>query len=58
MQRNLSVTMEEVSILATSLESVGHLMTLEAVWIDVIKPELNAKDEYRSRALVIRLLQF
>ena len=50
--------MEEVSILATSLESVGHLMTLEAVWIDVIKPELNAKDEYRSRALVIRLLQF
>ena len=58
MQRNLSVTMEEVSILATSLESVGHLMTLEAVWINVIKPELNAKDEYRSRALVIRLLQF
>ena len=55
-QCNVSLTMEYVSILATSLGSLGHLMTLEALWINSIKPEINTKDEYRSRALVIRLL--
>ena len=48
MQCNLSLTMENVSILATSLGSVGHLMMLEALWINAIKPELNTKDEYRN----------
>jgi len=31
--------------------STYHLMTLEALYIKSIKPSINTKDEYRSRAL-------
>ena len=33
----------------------NHLLTLEALWIDDLKPTLNTKDEYRSRTLTIKL---
>jgi len=35
--------------------STYHLMTLEALYIKSIKPSINTKDEYRSRALTIKI---
>ena len=49
------LSMENVVILASSSKSIFHLMTLEALMINEIKPVLNTKDEYRSRALVIKI---
>ena len=49
------LTMENVTILRTSNKSVYHLMTLEALMINHYKPNLNTKDEYRSRSLVIKI---
>ena len=46
--------MENVNIIASTLKSITYLMTLEALFINDIKPSLNTKDEYRSRALVIK----
>ena len=51
---NTEVTMNNVKIVASSLKSSTHLMTFEALLINDIKPSLNKKDEYRSRALVIK----
>ena len=31
-----------------------HLLTLEALYIGEIRPELNTKDEYQSRELTIK----
>ena len=36
-------------------EGESHLLTLEALWIEEIKPALNVKDEYRSKTLTIKL---
>ena len=49
------ITMENVSILCTTTKSANYLMTLEALMINEVKPILNTKDEYRSRALVIKI---
>ena len=45
---------DNVVILASS-KFTHQLMTLEALLINDIKPSLNTKDEYRSRALVIKI---
>ena len=51
-----SLTMENVEIIASSLKrTMGHLLTLEALAIKSLKPNLNTKDEYRSRTLTIKL---
>ena len=52
---NCVLSMNDVSILAVSLKSVTHLMTLEALWINEINPCVNTKDEYKSRTLVIKI---
>ena len=52
---NVQLTMSDVSIIASPLRTVSHLMTLEALCINDLKPSLNTKDEYRSRALVIKI---
>lgn len=49
------LSIENVKILTTTFKSVYHLMTLEALFIDAIKPGLNTKDEFRSRALTIKI---
>ena len=41
----------DVNILASSSRLAQYLMTLEALWIDKVKPNLNTKDEYKSRKL-------
>ena len=51
---NGSVKIDDVIILAASTRSISHLLTLEALFINAIKPSLNTKDEYRSRALTIK----
>ena len=42
-----------VTILDKS-RSYVRLLTLEALWINKLKPKLNTKDEYRSRALTLK----
>ena len=49
------VTMDDVTILDQSSISLPHLMVLEALWIEEIKPELNTKDEFKSHQLVIKI---
>ena len=46
--------MEEVEILATTSREEWYRLTLEALFIEELKPSLNTKDEYRSRALTIK----
>ena len=43
----------DVRILASSNRGMEHLLTLEALYIREKKPEINTKDEYRSRELTI-----
>ena len=52
---NVELTMDDVKIIARSNVSEFHLMALEALCIQAIKPSLNTKDEYKSRTLVIRI---
>ena len=51
------LTLEDnCKVLAASMkEGESHLLTLEALWINEIKPALNTKDEYRSKTLTIKL---
>ena len=49
-----SISMEGVTILAASSRSTNHLMTLEALFIDQLRPQLNTKDEYKSGTLVVK----
>ena len=44
---------DSVSILARSNIYV-KLLTLEAIYIQKLKPNLNTKDEYRSRVLTLK----
>ena len=46
---------DNVSILSATSQGEVHLLTLEALWIREIKPDINTKDEYRSRELTIKL---
>ena len=45
---------ENVSVIGRS-PTVSKLMTLEALFISQFKPEINTKDEYRSRTLTLKL---
>ena len=52
---NTTITMDDVIILAQTNKSEDYLMTLEALFINDLKPTLNKKDEYKSRALTIKV---
>ena len=49
------VTIDDVTVIDQSLKSITHLETLEALWIEEIRPELNTKDEYKSHQLLIKI---
>ena len=49
-----SVSIEEVEILASTSREDWYRLTLEALFIEELKPTMNTKDEYRSRALTIK----
>ena len=44
----------DVQILASSNWGMEHVLTLEALYIKAINPELNTKNEYKSRELTIK----
>ena len=41
--------------LAATTRSVTYLETLEALWIEELKPKINTKEEYKQRQLTMRL---
>ena len=49
------ITIDDVEIITRTNRNSFFLMTLEALHIKDIKPDLNTKDEYRSRTLTIKL---
>ena len=49
------ISEENVNILGTTLKGYDHLLTLEALWIREINPELNTKDEFKRKELIIKL---
>ena len=53
-QCGTSPTAEDVDILGSTSRGVEYLMTLEALWIKELGPEINTKDEYRSKTLTIK----
>ena len=50
---NITPSDDLVKIIGTS-RFLDKLLTLEALFIEEIKPELNTKDEYRSRTLKLK----
>ena len=44
-----------MTILDITLKGVVHLFTLEALHIRQLKPEINVRDEWKSRELVIKI---
>ena len=54
-QCSTTITEENVDILKTSLHGEYYLLTLKALHIRELKPQINTKDEYKSRELMIKL---
>ena len=54
-QCSTTITEEDVDILKKSLRGEYYLLTLEALHIRELKPQINTKDEYKSRELMIKL---
>ena len=52
---NTNISEENVKILSSTSKGEAHLLTLEALYIQEIKPSINTKDEYRRRTLTIKL---
>ena len=54
-QCNTTITIDDMTILAKTIKSITHLMTLEALFIKEYKPSLNTKDEFKRRVLTIKI---
>ena len=52
---NESISGESFDILASSSCGEDFLMTLEALWIRELAPEINTKDEWKMRELTINV---
>ena len=48
-----TLPLSDIEILASTIRRIEHLLTLEALYIREIEPELNKKDEHPSRELTI-----
>ena len=44
-----------INILAATHKGESSLLALEALWIRELKPEINTKDEFKSRELIIKV---
>ena len=54
---NCNVSVKEdipVDILGQTIQGEVQLFTLEALWIRQLKPQINVRDEFKSRELVIK----
>ena len=49
-----SCDLDATTILATTSRGEGYRLTLEALYIEELKPQMNTKEEYRSRTLTIK----
>ena len=49
------LTDDDIEILKSTSRGEAHLLTLEALWINELKPGINTKEEYRSRTLTIKI---
>lgn len=54
-QCRTTITGEKVDILKTSLRGECYPVTPEALHIRELKPQINTKDVYKSRELMIKL---
>ena len=54
-QCSTTITEENGNILKPSSRGEHYLLTLEALHIRELKPQINTKDEYKSRELMIKL---
>ena len=46
---------EHIEVIDTTTKSLDHLLTLEALYIRDLKPELNTEDELRNKELIIKI---
>ena len=44
----------DMEVLCATQKGEVHLFTLEALWIRQLNPEINVRDEYKSKELVIK----
>jgi hypothetical protein len=51
----VKLNLGDTEFLAATTRNVVYLETLEALWIEEIKPKINTKEEYKQRSLTIRL---
>ena len=51
------ISEEKITKILDRSNSLSKLYALEALYISEIKPSLNTKDEYRSRALTLKIYQ-
>ena len=51
---SVDMSFEYMEVVKSSARGEGHLLTMEALFIEELKPTMNTKDEYRSRTLTIR----
>ena len=49
-----TLQVSDTEILASTNREIEHLLTLEALYIREMEPELNTKDDYRSGKLTIK----
>ena len=47
-------SLEDISILSSTIKSEEHLLTLEALYIKELSPVLNTQETYKSRTLKIK----
>ena len=50
----MRLEVEDVKVLGTTTRGAEFLMTLEALHMNDIGPQINTKDEYRSRTLTLK----
>ena len=50
-----SLPEDDVDILRQKAKGESHLLTLEALNIQELKPQINTKDKYWSRTMTIKL---
>ena len=50
----VSMSFDHMEVLKSSARGETHLLTMEALYIEEMKPAMNTRDEYHSRALTIR----
>ena len=52
--KEVSLKEDNVTILACTSRGDKHLMTLEALFVQEITPQLNTKDEFKIRTITLK----